>query len=257
MNDNITNSIRKFILHFILVTEVVGFTLTIGIAIVFFTTFLEMDSDQLKIAIRITLTTAVFTLMFAIFSDTCRLRPIHKYLFMLEKGITDKQISLNAQKSIFRIPFFHSIDIGLRILVTAFVVIYLLSQFIILETADYYNLGSLTLIMCLLVGVYTFFASEQLTFNLIKSGVFDHINISSLTKVRLTRSLTITFIFIVFVLAITVSGLVFKLNYSGIRKSYFNQMNNMNETLSIFTESIFEEVRSDSEKLKSDPFLFL
>lgn len=35
MNDNITNSIRKFILHFILVTEVVGFTLTIGIAIVF------------------------------------------------------------------------------------------------------------------------------------------------------------------------------------------------------------------------------
>lgn len=254
MNDNITNSIRKFILHFILVTEVVGFTLTIGIAIVFFTTFLEMDSDQLKIAIRITLTTAVFTLMFAIFSDTCRLRPIHKYLFMLEKGITDKQIALNAQKSIFRIPFFHSIDIGLRILVTAFVVIYLLSQFIILETADYYNLGSLTLIMCLLVGVYTFFASEQLTFNLIKSGVFDHINISSLTKVRLTRSLTITFIFIVFVLAITVSGLVFKLNYSGIRKSYFNQMNNMNETLSIFAESIFEEVRSDSEKLKSDPF---
>nr|OBZ99224.1 Uncharacterized protein A9P81_2780 [Leptospira interrogans serovar Copenhageni/Icterohaemorrhagiae] len=84
--------------------------------------------------------------------------------------------------------------------------------------------------------------------------MFDHINISSLTKVRLTRSLTITFIFIVFVLAITVSGLVFKLNYSGIRKSYFNQMNNMNETLSIFTESIFEEVRSDSEKLKSDPF---
>lgn len=135
--------------------------------------------------------------------------------------------------------------------------IYLLSQFIILETADYYNLGSLTLIMCLLVGVYTFFASEQLTFNLIKSGVFDHINISSLTKVRLTRSLTITFIFIVFVLAITVSGLVFKLNYSGIRKSYFNQMNNMNETLSIFAESIFEEVRSDSEKLKSDPFFIL
>ncbi|EMK07164.1 MULTISPECIES: methyl-accepting chemotaxis protein [Leptospira] len=254
MNNNITNSIRKFILHFILVTEVVGFTLTIGIAIVFFTTFLEMDSDQLKIAIRITLTTAVFTVMFAIFSDTYRLRPIHKYLFMLEKGITDKQIALNAQKSIFRIPFFHSIDIGLRIIVTAFVVIYLLSQFIILETADYYNLGSLTLIMCLLVGVYTFFVSEQLTSNLIKSGVFDHINISSLTKVRLTRSLTITFIFIVFVLAITVSGLVFKLNYSGIRKSYFNQMNNMNETLSIFTESIFEEVRSDSEKLKSDPF---
>ncbi|OOV41303.1 methyl-accepting chemotaxis protein [Leptospira kirschneri serovar Pomona] len=254
MNNNITNSIRKFILHFILVTEVVGFTLTIGIAIVFFTTFLEMDSDQLKIAIRITLTTAVFTVMFAIFSDTYRLRPIHKYLFMLEKGITDKQIALNAQKSIFRIPFFHSIDIGLRIIVTAFVVIYLLSQFIILETADYYNLGSLTLIMCLLVGVYTFFASEQLTSNLIKSGVFDHINISSLSKVRLTRSLTITFIFIVFVLAITVSGLVFKLNYSGIRKSYFNQMNNMNETLSIFTESIFEEVRSDSEKLKSDPF---
>ncbi|EKP05017.1 methyl-accepting chemotaxis protein signaling domain protein [Leptospira kirschneri str. 2008720114] len=254
MNNNITNSIRKFILHFILVTEVVGFTLTIGIAIVFFTTFLEMDSDQLKIAIRITLTTAVFTVMFAIFSDTYRLRPIHKYLFMLEKGITDKQIALNAQKSIFRIPFFHSIDIGLRIIVTAFVVIYLLSQFIILETADYYNLGSLTLIMCLLVGVYTFFASEQLTSNLIKSGVFDHINISSLSKVRLTRSLTITFIFIVFVLAITVSGLVFKLNYSGIRKSYFNQMNNMNETLSIFTESIFEKVRSDSEKLKSDPF---
>ncbi|EKO16081.1 methyl-accepting chemotaxis protein [Leptospira kirschneri] len=254
MNNNITNSIRKFILHFILVTEVVGFTLTIGIAIVFFTAFLEMDSDQLKIAIRITLITAVFTVMFAIFSDTYRLRPIHKYLFMLEKGITDKQIALNAQKSIFRIPFFHSIDIGLRILVTAFVVIYLLSQFIILETADYYNLGSLTLIMCLLVGVYTFFVSEQLTSNLIKSGVFDHINISSLTKVRLTRSLTITFIFIVFVLAITVSGLVFKLNYSGIRKSYFNQMNNMNETLSIFTESIFEEVRSDSEKLKSDPF---
>ncbi|WP_082280769.1 methyl-accepting chemotaxis protein [Leptospira kirschneri] len=254
MNNNITNSIRKFILHFILVTEVVGFTLTIGIAIVFFTAFLEMDSDQLKIAIRITLITAVFTVMFAIFSDTYRLRPIHKYLFMLEKGITDKQIALNAQKSIFRIPFFHSIDIGLRILVTAFVVIYLLSQFIILETADYYNLGSLTLIMCLLVGVYTFFVSEQLTSNLIKSGVFDHINISSLTKVRLTRSLTITFIFIVFVLAITVSGLVFKLNYSGIRKSYFNQMNNMNETLSIFTESIFEEVRSDSEKLKNDPF---
>ncbi|UOG40439.1 methyl-accepting chemotaxis protein [Leptospira noguchii] len=254
MNDNITNSIRKFILHFILITEVVGFTLTIGIAIVFFSTFLEMDSDQLKIAIRITLMTAVFTLLFAIISDTYRLKPIHKYLFMLEKGITDKQIVVNAQKSVFRIPLFHSIDIGLRILVTAFVVISLLSQFIILETADYYNLGSLTLIMCLFVGVYTFFASEQLTSNLIKSGTFDHINISSLNKVRLTRSLTITFIFIVFVLAIAVSGLVFKLNYSGIRKSYFNQMNNMNETLSIFTESIFEEVRSDSEKLKSDPF---
>nr|OBZ99225.1 Uncharacterized protein A9P81_2781 [Leptospira interrogans serovar Copenhageni/Icterohaemorrhagiae] len=83
---------------------------------------------------------------------------------MLEKGITDKQISLNAQKSIFRIPFFHSIDIGLRILVTAFVVIYLLSQFIILETADYYNLGSLTLIMCLLVGVYTFFCFRTTNF---------------------------------------------------------------------------------------------
>ncbi|EMO27797.1 hypothetical protein LEP1GSC170_3665 [Leptospira interrogans serovar Bataviae str. HAI135] len=156
MNDNITNSIRKFILHFILITEVVGFTLTIGIAIVFFSTFLEMDSDQLKIAIRITLMTAVFTLLFAIISDTYRLKPIHKYLFMLEKGITDKQIVINAQKSVFRIPLFHSIDIGLRILVTAFVVISLLSQFIILETADYYNLGSLTLIMCLFVGVYTF-----------------------------------------------------------------------------------------------------
>ncbi|EMJ93325.1 methyl-accepting chemotaxis protein [Leptospira alstonii] len=255
MNDNITNSIRKFTLHFILITEVVGFTLTVGVAILFYKTFLEMDPDQLQIAIRITLATAVFTLAFAAFSDMRRLAPIQKYLFIVEKGIIDKEIVLNAQKSVFRLPLFHSIEIALRILITASVVVAILSRFAVLDVADYYNLGAITLIMSILVSVYTFLVSEKLTSDLIGSGVFEDIEVSFLAKSRLTRSLTLTFIFIVFVLAIAVSSLVFKLNYSAIRKSYFNQMMNMNQTLNIFTESIFEEVRSDAEKLKNNPLL--
>lgn len=106
MDDNITNSIRKFILHFILITEVVGFTLTIGAAVLFYKMFLEMDSGQLEIAIQITLAASIFTLIFAVFSDMHRLRPLQKYLFITEKGIADKEIIVNAQKSVFRIPFF-------------------------------------------------------------------------------------------------------------------------------------------------------
>ncbi|EMY79693.1 methyl-accepting chemotaxis protein signaling domain protein [Leptospira weilii serovar Ranarum str. ICFT] len=255
MNGNSTNSIRKFIFHFILITEVVGFTLAVGVAILFYKTFLEMDPDQLQIAIRITLATAVFTLAFAAFSDMRRLAPIQKYLFIVEKGIIDQEISLNAQRSVFRLPLFHSIEIAFRILITASVVIAILSRFAVLDTADYYNLGAITLIMSLFVGVYTFLVTEKLTSDLIGSGVFDNVEVSSLVKSRLTRSLTITFIFIVSILAIAVSSLVFKLNYSAIRKSYFNQMINMNHTLNIFTESIFEEVRSDAEKLKNNPLL--
>lgn len=151
MDDNITNSIRKFILNFILITEVVGFTLTIGTAILFYKMFLEMDSDQLEIAIYATLITSVFILIFAIFSDMRRLRPIQKYLFIAEKGIADKEIILKAQKSIFRLPFFHSVDIGLRILIAASVVITILGRFVVLDATDYYNLYAITLLMSLLV----------------------------------------------------------------------------------------------------------
>ncbi|EMN44663.1 methyl-accepting chemotaxis protein [Leptospira weilii] len=256
MDDNITNSIRKFILHFILITEVVGFTLTIGAAILFYKMFLEMDSDQLEIAICATLTTSFFTLIFAIFSDMRRLRPIQKFLFITEKGIADKEIILKAQKSIFRLPLFHSVEIGLRILITASVVITILGRFVVLDATDYYNLYAITLLMSLLMGVYTFLATEKLTSNLIDSGIFKNIDVSSLVKIRLTGSLTITFIFIMCILAITISCLVFKFNHLAIQKSYFNQMENTNETLSIFTESIFEEVQSDAQKLKKNS-LFL
>lgn len=234
MDDNITNSIRKFILHFILITEVVGFTLTIGAAILFYKMFLEMDSDQLEIAICATLTTSFFTLIFAIFSDMRRLRPIQKFLFITEKGIADKEIILKAQKSIFRLPLFHSVEIGLRILITASVVITILGRFVVLDATDYYNLYAITLLMSLLMGVYTFLATEKLTSNLIDSGIFKNIDVSSLVKIRLTGSLTITFIFIMCILAITISCLVFKFNHLAIQKSYFNQMENTNETLSIF-----------------------
>ncbi|MDI7213491.1 methyl-accepting chemotaxis protein [Leptospira santarosai] len=256
MDDNITNSIRKFILHFILITEVVGFTLTIGAAVLFYKMFLEMDSGQLEIAIQITLAASVFTLIFAVFSDMRRLRPLQKYLFITEKGIADKEIIVNAQKSVFRIPFFHSVEIGLRILITASVVITILGRFVVLDATDYYNLYAITLLMSLSIGVYTFLVSEKLTSNLIEAGTFKNIDISSLVKIRLTGSLTITFIFIMCILAIAISCLVFKLNHSAIQKSYFNQMENMNETLNIFTESIFEEVQSDAKKLQKNS-LFL
>lgn len=256
MDDNITNSIRKFILHFILMTEVVGFTLTIGTAVLFYKMFLEMDSGQLEIAIYITLATSVFTLIFAVFSDMRRLRPIQKYLFITERSIADKEIILKAQKSVFRIPFFHSVEIGLRILITASVVITILGRLVVLDATDYYNLYAITLLMSLFMGVYTFLVSEKLTSNLIEAGIFKNIDVSSLVKIRLTGSLTITFIFIMCILAITISCLVFKFNHLSIQRSYFNQMENMNETLNIFTESIFEEVQSDAQKLKKNP-LFL
>ncbi|TGL71872.1 methyl-accepting chemotaxis protein [Leptospira kmetyi] len=250
--DDITKSIRRFTFQFILITEVVGFVLTIGAAVLFYKTFLEMDPDQLSIAIRITLATSVFTLALTVLSDLRRLKPIRKYLHTVEQGIIDKETALNAQKSILRLPLFHSIEIAVRILITASIIVAVLSRFAALDMADYYNLFAIALLMSLSVGVYTFLVCEKLTSSLIESGAFSNIDISSLVKIRLTRSLTMTFIFIVLILAIGVSSLVFKLNYNAIRKSYFNQMLNVNETLHILTESIFEEVQSDADKLKND-----
>lgn len=89
--DDITKSIRRFTFQFILITEVVGFVLTIGAAVLFYKTFLEMDPDQLSIAIRITLATSVFTLALTVLSDLRRLKPIRKYLHTVEQGIIDKE----------------------------------------------------------------------------------------------------------------------------------------------------------------------
>ncbi|RHX84812.1 methyl-accepting chemotaxis protein [Leptospira stimsonii] len=255
--DEITKSIRKFTLQFILITEVVGYVITVGTAIVFFQTFLEMDPEQLKYAVYITLGTTFFTLIYTVFSDQRRLKPIRDYSLTIEQGIIDKDTALNAQKAVLRLPIGHSIEIGARIFVSGLIIVLLLGRFATLDKSNYYNLFSIILLLGLSVGVYTFLVSERLTSKLVESGAFSNIDTSSLVRIKLTRSLTITFIFIVIILAIGVSSLVFKLNYNAIRKSYFNQMINVNETLHILTETIFEEVQADADRLRNDSnFLF-
>ncbi|MBM9578393.1 methyl-accepting chemotaxis protein [Leptospira sp. 201903070] len=255
--DEITKSIRKFILQFILITELVSYLIAVGTAIIFYQTFLEMEPQHLRIAIYITLSTTFFTLIYTVFADKRRLKPIENYVHTVEQGIIDKDTALNAQKAVLRLPFGHSIEIALRIFISGLVIVILLSRFTVLDKSDYYNLFSIILMLSLSLGVYSFLVSERLTSKLIESGAFSNIDTSSLVKVKLTRSLTITFIFIVIILAIGVSSLVFKLNYTAIRKSYFNQMINVNETLHILTETIFEEVQGDADRLRNDPnFLF-
>ncbi|TGK25725.1 methyl-accepting chemotaxis protein [Leptospira yasudae] len=252
MND-ITRSIRNFTFQFILVTEVIGFSLAIVASIVFFRSFLELDSSQLQNAIRLTLGVSVFTLAFTVYSDLRKLKPILKYRKVVEQGIIDRETAFAAQKSLTRLPLFHAIEISARIFVTATLIILLRSFTSSVEIADFYNLFAITTILSLSLGVYTFLTTEKLTTQLIESGAFSVIDASSLLKIRLTTSLTMIFIFIVLILAVGVSSLVYKFNYAAVRKSYFNQMINVNETLHILTESIFDEMKSDAEKLIHDP----
>ncbi|XDD48959.1 methyl-accepting chemotaxis protein [Leptospira sp. WS92.C1] len=252
--DETTKSIRKFILHFILITETVGYIIAIPVAILFYELFLEMGPEQLKIAIYLTLSTSTFTLIYTVYSSIRRLKPLRQYLHTIEQGIIDKDTALKTQKSILRLPLFQSIDIGLRIIVTGMIIMFLLGRFVALDTTDYYNLSVIVILLALSLAIYAFLVTERLTGNLIESGVFSNIDTSSLVRIRLTKSLTLTIIFIVIILAVGVSSLVFKLNYTAIRKSYFSQMANVNETLQILTENIFQEVQSDMDRLKSDPF---
>ncbi|MDV6235233.1 methyl-accepting chemotaxis protein [Leptospira ellisii] len=250
--DEITQSIRKFTVQFIVLTEVVSYVVAIVTSVVFYFTFLELDSEQARIAVYLTLGTSVFTLLYTFFSDRRRLSPIQKYRATVETGVIDRETAIRAQKSVLRLPLFQALDVSGRICVTGFIVIVSLGNFAALDKADYYNLFAILFLLSFSLGVYTFLITERLTSRLIQSGAFSNIDSSSFVKIRLTRSLTFTFFFIVIVLAIGVSSLVFKLNYTAIRNSYFNQMVNVNETLHILTETIFEEVQGDADRLRSD-----
>ncbi len=244
---NIDQAIGTFIRRFILLTEVLGNLIGIPIAVGFLNYFLDLnfrEVDGIGIAFAIIL---FFMVVAAFITAYAKLKPLTIYAKQFKSGSVNREGVLKAQKALFRLPVLHAIDVSVRIFCAGGITIFVFGILTPISKTDYYNFFGLLLFIGFTSAVYYTLITDWLRDNLTRTDLFGSISIDSLAKISLTKTLSLTFFSIVFVLAIGISTIVYKLNYDSLKNAYFGQMKNVAQTLDLLTEAIYQETEEEAE----------
>lgn len=176
-----------------------------------------------------------------------KLKPLRNYSKQFESGAVNKETVMKAQKAAFRLPILHAADIFIRILIGGILLIISIGRVSLLSKTDYSIFAALLIFASLASAAYFYLITDWLKDNLTRTDLFGSISLDSLVKLKLNRTLSLIFFSIVFVLAIGVSIVVYKLNYESLKNAYFNQMKNVVQTLDLLTQGIYEDTEEEAD----------
>ncbi|TGK06274.1 methyl-accepting chemotaxis protein [Leptospira fletcheri] len=245
----ISKEINKFIARFIFYTEAVAFLVAVPITLFLFTLVLELDESQTRNLLLAASIATPFLLLYTILATRWKLTVLYEYRSQFDTGAVNRETVFKAQKALFRLPILHSLEAGSRMLLGGAITAFLFGYFDPGIAADYYNLFGVLLFMTACLSLYFYLTTEKLKEDLSRTDIFGSIDASSLVRLSLNRTLSLTFFCIVFILAVGVSTIVYKLSYNSLRGAYFEQMKNLAQTLDILTETIYRDAEKDSEDL--------
>ncbi|EQA47067.1 methyl-accepting chemotaxis protein signaling domain protein [Leptospira broomii serovar Hurstbridge str. 5399] len=243
----ISKDINRFILRFIFFTEVVGYAVAVPIGLLLFYLVLDIDANQMQSLIFSASLVSLVALLFTFFTTRWKLSPLLNYRNQFETGAVNREVVFKAQKALFRLPFIHSIDVGFRMFLGGAITAILFDYFSPEISADIYVLSGILLFITASLAMHFYLTTDRLKDNLSRTDLFGSIDSGSLVKLSLNRTLSLTFFFIVFVLSIGVSTVVYKLTYNSIRIAYFGQMKNISQTLDLLTETLYREAETETK----------
>ncbi|EPG67568.1 methyl-accepting chemotaxis protein [Leptospira wolffii] len=243
---NINQEIGTFIRNFLILTEALAYLVGIPVAFVFLDYFLELDFmavPGLPMAIGFVILAGIFTSLLA---AKFKLKPLQEYARQFKVGAVDRETVMKAQKSLFRLPILHGVDILIRIFIGGGILVAVIEFLVPVSKTDYYNFFGVIIFASFASGTYFYLITDWLKDNLSRTDLFGSISVDSLVKISLNKALALIFFTIVFVLAIGVSAIVYKLNYESLKKAYIGQMKNAARTLDLLTQGIYEETEVEA-----------
>lgn len=245
---NIEQEIGKFKRYFI-ITEVISYLIGVPVAISFLDYFLDLELTRIAgiwIAIFGVVLIGVVTSTIAV---RFKLKPLDDYSKRFKTGSVDREVVMRGQKALSRLPIVHATDILIRILLGGIILIVAFAFLAPVNKTDYYNYFGLLLFAAFACATYFYLITDWLKDNLMRTDLFGSIAADSLVRISLNRTLAGIFFVIVFVLAVGVSTIVYKLNHDSLKRAYFGQMKNVVQTLDLLTQRIYEDAEYDAKFL--------
>ncbi|MDX1958848.1 MAG: methyl-accepting chemotaxis protein [Leptospiraceae bacterium] len=227
----------------------------VPLIVIFLYLFGELTSNQLKTIILLAVVLTLGLNCASYFTNSRYLAPIVKYFKALLNGeaITN-DVYNQAKKMYYLLPWVHSLDAGIRwglALILAPVILSFLQETISLQIVNVIGAIAFSLFTHI---VYSFTKIESDLSKIAKIGVFNkESSYDRIYKMSLFR----TFIFQIFcsvtIVCIVITLIAINLSYLSLRKSYINQLKNINETNVKAIEGYYKENENDIYQLSTTP----
>lgn len=248
---------RNFLIRFLLFTEGISFAVMVPITAGVFYFTLDFSPDQIAYFVPIVAVAASQSFITAVISNIIYLRPVVKYLTIIQEGKDPDPVIVNrAQKSFHTLPLKHSINVFCRWIVGILIVVILLNIISPLTITQKLNSYSMMFFNAVVGWIQYYLVTDILLRKLAHRGIFrlgEGENFQVKRKLSTLLAVVVNSIIIIMTIALVMA--VYNINFKTLRESYLSQGKNLVGSINDEMKSYLENVAAQKGfGIKDDRF---